>query len=411
MISNFKVVFESEPVGELIADDEGQLSFRYVPEWVDNPSSFPISASLPLDGGWIDGREDHRWFANLLPEGTAREGLCRLYGISVSNDAALLAKVGADCAGALRILPKDTDIKIHAGGFQEVGFEDLEAITSGKRPLEILHRKGLLRLSLAGAQNKWAVRWDGRTLFLPFGSAASTHLLKFPTGQVPGLAVNEAFTTRLAELCGLETVSTEVLESALLVVRYDRDETVEGTIRRIHQEDFCQVLGLASQLKYQDDGGPNLGDCAQVIRRDHQAPAKDLLRLVRWQVFNVLAGNSDGHAKNLSRIYDSSRGRLAPFYDLVCTAAYDGFSPKLAMSVGSRTEAGQIRRPDWEDMASAMGIRPNLVFREIERIAAGLQENLDSASEYLPGDGGSDAALARVRAVVRKRVRRVLGNI
>ena len=236
------MVYESKPVGELHADDEGRLSFRYLSEWADDPSSFPISASLPLEGGWIAGREDHRWFANLLPEGIAREGLCRLYGISVSNDAAL-------------------------------------------------------------------------------------------------------------------------------------------------------------------------GDCVQVIRRDHQAPAKDLLRLVRWQVFNVLVGNSDGHAKNLSRIYDSSRGRLAPFYDLVCTAAYDGFSPKLAMSVGSRTEAGQIRRPDWEDMASTMGIRSNLVFREIERITTSLQEHLDSASDGLPGDGGCDAAIGRVRAVVRNRVRRVLGNL
>lgn len=413
MTWSFRVFYGTSQVGGLISDDEGRLSFQYLPMWKNDPSSFPISASLPLKGGWTAGNEDHRWFANLLPEGMAREGLCRLYGISVSNDAALLSRIGAECAGALRILSADgpVDGEDNISGYEEVGFDDLEAITSGRKPLEILHRKGLLRLSLAGAQNKWAVRWDGNTLSLPFGDAPSTHLLKFPTGRLNGLALNEAFATRLAAFCGFETVTADVLKSALLVTRYDRYRKGEGTIRRIHQEDFCQVLGLASQLKYQDDGGPGLRECGEAIRRDHLEPAKDLLRLVRWQIFNVLVGNADGHAKNLSRIYDSSRGRLAPFYDLVCTAAYDGFSPRMAMSVGEQTEFGQIRRPDWEDMASELGIRPGLVFREIDRIVTAMKENWDGALAGLNVDSGSDAVLSRIQSVVWKRLRRIPDNL
>jgi serine/threonine-protein kinase HipA len=413
MDSGFHVLYKEALVGTLEADDEGRLAFRYSSEWTDSPMSFPISASLPLHGEWTPGREDHRWFANLLPEGAAREGLCRMYGISTANDAALLRKIGADCAGALRIVPEaqrnsETEGK---GGYREIDIEDLEAITAGRKPIEQLHKEGLLRLSLAGAQDKWAVKWDGERLLLPFGGAPSTHIIKFPTGRVPGLAYNEAFVTRLAAECGLSTVDAEVLDSALLVSRYDRARSEDGSVRRIHQEDFCQVMGFASRVKYQSDGGPAISDCAEVIRKDHRQPGKDLLQLVRWQIFNVLAGNADGHAKNLSRLYDSPRGRLAPFYDLVCTAAYDGFSPLMAMSVGKVNEPGQIRRIDWDEMATNLGIRPGLIFREIDRIISTLTDRLDSAMSRTQSGERSEAPIARVRSVIKKRLRRIRTNL
>jgi len=131
--SIFRVLYQDTLAGILESDDEGRLSFQYFPEWIDSHSSFPISASLPLAGGWTPGVEDHRWFANLLPEGGARESLCRIYGISVSNDAVLSGKIGAECAGALRILPEipeDTDDS-EKDGYRDIAFENLKEITAG----------------------------------------------------------------------------------------------------------------------------------------------------------------------------------------------------------------------------------------------------------------------------------------
>ncbi|MCK5826828.1 MAG: HipA domain-containing protein [Desulfuromusa sp.] len=36
--------------------------------------------------------------------------------------------------------------------------------------------------------------------------------------------------------------------------RYDRRQTQDGTMR-LHQEDFCQALGVESSFKYEKGGG------------------------------------------------------------------------------------------------------------------------------------------------------------
>jgi len=42
----------------------------------------------------------------------------------------------------------------------------------------------------------------------------------------------------------------------------------------------------------------------------------------QWIVFNTLVGNSDCHLKNVSFMVDAQGIRLAPLYDLLCTAVY-----------------------------------------------------------------------------------------
>lgn len=42
----------------------------------------------------------------------------------------------------------------------------------------------------------------------------------------------------------------------------------------------------------------------------------------RWIIFNTMVGNSDSHLKNISFLVDADGKRVAPFYDLLCTAVY-----------------------------------------------------------------------------------------
>ena len=119
--------------------------------------------------------------------------------------------------------------------------------------------------------------------------------------------------------------------------RYDRFPSDNGEVLRAHQEDFCQALGYGHERKYQEDGGPSFAQCFGMLRDVSSDPATDLQHLLRWQIFNVLAGNSDGHAKNLSLLYTpDGEIRLAPFYDLVCTRAIDRIDHHLALSVGKK---------------------------------------------------------------------------
>jgi serine/threonine-protein kinase HipA len=64
-------------------------------------------------------------------------------------------------------------------------------------------------------------------------------------------------------------------------------------------------MGLSYELKYQADGGPDLKACFDLIRAYSANPIKDFQQLMQWVFFNYLIGNMDGHAKNLSFIYQS----------------------------------------------------------------------------------------------------------
>ena len=54
----------------------------------------------------------------------------------------------------------------------------------------------------------------------------------------------------------------------LLVERYDRQRRQpDGSLQRLHQEDFCQALGVAPEYKCQNEGGPDLAQCFHLLRK------------------------------------------------------------------------------------------------------------------------------------------------
>jgi serine/threonine-protein kinase HipA len=110
-----------------------------------------------------------------------------------------------------------------------------------------------LRLSLAGAQDKLPVVFDGQRVGLPRNGAPSSHILKPAIHGVADSVHNEGFCMRLAELTMLAPakarVHTVLGRSFLLVERYDRLLMNDGQYTRIHQEDFCQALGVMPDQK------------------------------------------------------------------------------------------------------------------------------------------------------------------
>src|ERR1039458_8453737 len=110
----------------------------------------------------------------------------------------------------------------------------------------------------------------------------------------------------------------------LLVERYDRTyrQTAEGdpVLERIHQEDFCQALGIASETKYQKEGGPSLKQCFALLREVSNSPVVDLARLLDAVIYNYLVGNNDAHGKNFSLLY---RGTGTPNLEISFSPLYD----------------------------------------------------------------------------------------
>ncbi len=385
------------------------LVFGYDPAWLARKSIPVLSQSLPARAEPHEGPEVEAFFGNLLPEGDVRSAVARALRISERNDYALLDAIGGDCAGALMLSRPDAPVieAIAAGSL--LSADELRRMVSEAPSRPLLAGEHGMRLSLAGAQTKFALCKAGDHWVKPAPGAISTHILKPAIRDLPGSIENEAFCMTLAKRCGLGVPDCwiETDPPLYVVERYDRVRDVAtGRVKRLHQEDFCQALGVPSSNKYEAEGGPSLKACFDLVRRVSSDPTGDLLRLLDWVIFNFLIGNHDAHAKNLSLIYRGGQTRLAPFYDLISTAAYPNLSEKFAMRIGGAKAIRYMSMRDWREFAEECGMtvafaikRMAMLTEQFNREAVQLFENLGST-----GDGvlrASRIPIERVKALSR----------
>ncbi|MDA0280834.1 MAG: HipA domain-containing protein [Proteobacteria bacterium] len=206
--------------------------------------------------------------------------------------------------------------------------------------------------------------------------------------------------------------ASEPSKSFVEIERYDRVTDEEGNIFRLHQEDFCQALGYGYNQKYQSDGGPSFSDCLNLIREHSGEPTEDSLALVDWQIFNFLAGNSDGHAKKLSILYSKDNSlRLAPFYDLVCTRAVKGISTELAFSIGDEYNPGRIYKRNWEEFAKEIDINSRFLINQVEKSIEKILDSLPKKIQEFEDEYGQYGALQWVEKFIRSQCRNASKNL
>ncbi|MEO0996420.1 MAG: type II toxin-antitoxin system HipA family toxin [Pseudomonadota bacterium] len=355
------VYHNQELAGRLIQDDGGQMRFQYDAAWLGRPTPRALSRSLPLREEPFTQRECRGFFGGLLPEEDNRRVIARILGISDRNDFAMLEQIGGECAGAISFLPQDTAVPGDDDRYRELADDELASILRELPRRPLMAGADGIRLSLAGAQDKIAVRLADGRISIPRGFAPSTHVLKPAIDTYEGVVFNEAFCMTLALACGLNPAPAEIGQADgidyLLAERYDRIRDEAGTVQRLHQEDLCQALGIPPDKKYQAEGGPSLADCFALLRDASSAPAPDLIALLDAVLFNLLTGNHDAHAKNFSLLYmpDGSI-RLAPLYDLVSTVFYPELTDRMAMRIGKQAKSALVRRRDIDRFAAAAGL-------------------------------------------------------
>lgn len=238
--------------------------------------------------------------------------------------------------------------------------------------------------------------------------APTTHILKPASPDFEGLIENEALCMRLALEIGLDAAKVALgrVEGLdyLLIERYDRYEerASDGTrtLRRLHQEDFCQALGHPPNQKYQNEGGPSLKECFDLVRGVSSAPVLDLRAMLDAVVFNYLIGNHDAHGKNFSLLRrPNARGavqtRLAPLYDLVCTTAYGQLSNKMAMKIGGEYESARVLPRHFERFAEEAGLAPRLATGRVPEMAERILAVLPTVAERFAGANSVAEILAQ----------------
>ena len=348
------------------------MRFTYDAEYLASKDALPLSYALPLRSDPFDSERTTIFFENLLPPDQVRRKLGPILHLSRHNVFGFLEALGGDCAGAISLWPHGETPLSGKERVKRLDEDDAAEILGSlkKRPLYVNGIDGY-RISGSGAQNKLIARIVNGHIELPLFGAPSTHIIKPPADGFEDSVHNEYFCQRLAAEIGLSASRAEILELGgglyYAAERYDR-EIVAGKPRRLHQEDFCQILSVDPEAKYESDGGPSIRQCMEVSRKMRLSPTSQIA-LVDSVVFNCIIGNADAHAKNLSIVYHGRRADFAPLYDLVSTSVYPELSQEMAMRIGGDAAFDSISRDSFSRMAEECAVAPKLVLGRLDYIA------------------------------------------
>lgn len=396
-------------VGKLERPGSGRLRFQYdevVAE--ESPEAILLSASLTVRAERFSNSETRPFFEGLLPEGAVREQVARERGVSVQNSFGLLAEIGAECAGAVVIVPEGQEpAAADTSSVRWLTDEELaEALVN--LPAHPLGGGTDVRVSLGGVQQKLIVtRAPSGRFGQPVGGAPSTHIIKPSVAGWTDIATNEAFCLRVARCSGLSTATSETAEigdtNCLIVERFDRTLTDDMRIVRLHQEDFCQALGVLPDSKYEFEEGPSVASVVATLRDISAAPAADVNAFLRAVAINYLVGNSDAHGKNFALLYDPFAGaRLAPLYDIVSTAVYD-VTPKMAMLIGGEEDPAAVTEESWLRLAEGCGVNGPLLVREMRALAGRARECAAAVAATAVAEGWHRPVIDDVLRVIEDR--------
>lgn len=399
------VWWDDAPVGALRLDENGDLAFAYDAGWLADDRCPAISLSLPKQGAPFGRARTRPFFAGLLPEEGPRQAVARILGVSRENDFRLLEGLGGDVAGALSLWPEGEFPAVHDDDapVQPLPEKELERILQDLPRRPLMAGEGGVRLSLAGAQPKLPVVLADGQVALPGAGQPTTHILKPAPKEYPTFPENEVFCMRLAAALGLDVAHAEPLragdQTCLLVQRYDRARESDGRLRRLHQEDFCQALGVTPEHKYASERGPDFRRSFDLLRQAIRPPAPAVLALLDAALFNLIIGNADAHGKNFSLLHTDEGLRLAPLYDLLCTTFYPEVHGNMAMRMGGRSRLEDFTPDTLTDFAAQIGVGASWVRRRAVALADHAREAAPAVARKL-GDAGSDAivldALVRI---------------
>lgn len=411
--NELNLYYGEEWIGVLRETPAHHMEFQYTESWLVNPNRFPVSQSLPLEAG-LFAREAQNYFANLLPEGDVRLATASQMGISPENDFRLLEALGGECAGALTLGHEALPYTDHYRNLDPQELLDLyragRNVFAGLQDLE-----KDIRMSLAGAQDKIPVYIQDEKLYLPQGNSPSSHILKLPSKSLAHLPENECAVAMLADKMGLEVAKPHLLKVADLnfyvVERYDRS-MVNKKLIRLHQEDFCQALGVSYKLKYESDGGPRFKDCYSLVEQASFLLPEDLDHILKWLVFNVVAGNCDAHAKNISLLMiKPDLWKVSPHYDLVSTKVYPRLSKNLAMSIGGSHDSGTITGSHWDRLADEVQVAPKYLRTLVQEFAELSLPKFDETNKEFVDLYGKSPVLPQIRKVIYEQQRRLLSQL
>lgn len=403
---NLIVAWHGDIVGRLSHDG---AEWRWTPEpgprppliRPTRPGSLPPFIEALLPEGWLarvlDGRDERE----LLKGG-------RRY---MSNMAIV------DAPEALAELPSDV-LRARLARFKEDGAFTGRYRGPSQRRFDESFEENFAKLfrssntpRLSGVQIKapMCLQEDGD--LIDAEGAPFTHILKpAGTGGFESLPIVEWTGLSLAREVGFEVPDFALvaidhrLPPALIVERFDI-RTSENDTRRLAMEDFCSVLELPSDDKYEG----TIERMARNLRPLSSDPDADIETLFRRALFAWLIADGDMHLKNLALLKIAEAGedrftsvRFAPVYDAVTTRVFPGLeNDRMALKMNGRD--ARLTPDDFYALARTIELplrRAAVIMADCARRATDAAGALALPARYALEH---DRTLDRIRAIVAER--------
>ncbi len=373
---------------EILGADDA--NFWYDSGYLEMPEPTPLSVRFPLREEVFDSPEVAYWLQNLLPDDEdVIEDWCGTFGGDVACPITLLGTpVGVECAGAVQFCSPDRTAELldAPGGLEPLSEAALWAglqRLSEDSSFRFAAPYGDSGRSVAGMQPKDALTMTADGWAVPWGRRATTHILKLDRRRWRHETLVEHVTMRSAARVGIPTPPTHLLHGdgldVIVVERYDRRvlEGAPGPLR-IHQEDFCQALGLPPKCRNQGAiNGATVDRCAKILADVVDADTADHALLADMVLYRWIAGDTDAHAKNISILMSGAERALAPLYDAASYLPHrrgaEAALP-LAMWAGRPGRQRKLHSADTprslHQVARAFNLAPETVAQRVESLAA-----------------------------------------
>lgn len=351
-----KVYFQDSFAGYLREEPGDLITFTYDDSYIaaGNPA---IAYTLPVrEAPYISDNGLHPFFDNLVSEGWLEHTQTRLLGKRDVKRFELLLSFGFDCAGAVSVIDPEPS-KLTKALLDTDNPKEMATLTS--------------RASLSGVQPKLAVIKENGIFRPAHIGELSTHIAKFSSHEHPDLIENEYLTMQAfkALLPDDDIVTLDIGEikglddPALLIKRFDRDET-----KRIHFEEFNQLLNLRSKAKY--DGAYK--DMAKFILQADDCLPTQTYMLYRRILAGLLLGNTDMHFKNFAMFHAPQGLRFTPSYDQVAASLYQYKTIALSIAGAADLLIGSLKPANIIKLGEAFGLSPATIKMAVDGLAKNL---------------------------------------
>lgn len=370
--------------GHRVATLESQEGFEHHLTYLPGvDESHFVSLAMPVQTASWTWPALHPFFQVSLPEGFLLSVLKEQLGPHLgANSLDLLSVVGHNLIGRVQV---SAATQPHP----QPALENLEPLLHSQASpqvfLELMSQYATSGVS--GVVPKFLTP-QTQSLFRKGTVATERYIVKASSDRQPFVALNEHLCMQAAATTGVDVARTMVSDDGqvLIVERFDIDP---GTSRRKGFEDFCSLLGLAPDDKYE-----STWERAARLVRDYVPKAG--LREANEQLAVTLLltyalGNADCHTKNLALIYDTFEDvRVAPIYDMLTILAYDAYAnnPPGMYVDGRKNWDGH--KALWRYMQQHLGMEPARQRELVDRVCSAVAQTVPGLLRHIrdtPGFG------------------------